>query len=65
MALSIFLVTLVVVTLALSRRLMRRRLRLPPGPEPDPFIGNLRQMSFDHQPETFTLWGKTYGVYVS
>jgi hypothetical protein len=60
----ISLVTLVVVTWVLSRRLTRRRLRLPPGPKPDPFIGNTRQMSFDHQPETFMLWGKTYGVYV-
>jgi len=61
-ALLMFLIALAVVTVLKVRWLTGRRLRLPPGPKPDPFIGNLRQMSFDNQAETFILWGKTYGA---
>ena len=61
-ALLMFSIVLAVVIVVKTRWLTGRRLRLPPGPKPDPFIGNLRQMPFDNQEETFILWGKTYGA---
>ncbi|KAI0060162.1 cytochrome P450 [Artomyces pyxidatus] len=48
-------------TFAVSRWIRTRRLKMPPGPPPDPFIGNLRQMAFDKQEERFAEWGRTYG----
>ncbi|EGO02936.1 hypothetical protein SERLA73DRAFT_70421 [Serpula lacrymans var. lacrymans S7.3] len=43
-----------------------RRYKLPPGPRPDPIIGNLRQFPKGNQPEVFSEWGKEFGdvVYV-
>ena len=61
-ALLMFSIVLAVVIVMKTRWLTGRKLRLPPGPKPEPIIGNLRQMSFDNQEETFIRWGKTYGA---
>ena len=34
---------------------------LPPGPPRDPFIGHLRHLPQDNQPEVFAEWGRIYG----
>lgn len=41
----------------------RKQKLYPPGPTPIPFIGNFHQMPIDTQPETFTKWAHTYGMY--
>ncbi|THH28085.1 hypothetical protein EUX98_g6100 [Antrodiella citrinella] len=38
-------------------------IRLPPGPKPLPFIGNVHQIS-EHQEKTFLSWGRKYGKIV-
>ncbi|KAH9039121.1 cytochrome P450 [Lactarius pseudohatsudake] len=55
------LVALGICTWLFSRWISARRLNLPPGPNPDPFIGNLRQMSFDSQELRFTEWRALFG----
>ncbi|KAI0313058.1 hypothetical protein OF83DRAFT_1176031 [Amylostereum chailletii] len=45
----------------MSRWTTERRQRLPPGPPPDPFLGNIRQMSFDNQEQRFVEWDAAYG----
>ena len=34
----------------------------PPGPPPDPIIGNARAMASDELERVFAAWGKKYGV---
>lgn len=46
-------------TVVIVRR--SRRLPLPPGPRPDPFIGNVRQMGSNDLKIVFERWGKEYG----
>ncbi|KAI9509896.1 cytochrome P450 [Russula earlei] len=48
----------------ISARRLDRRLNLPPGPAPDPFIGNLRQMSLSNQELRFTEWASIFGPVV-
>ncbi|KAI0298977.1 cytochrome P450 monooxygenase [Multifurca ochricompacta] len=55
------LLILVVFTLLFFRWFPTRRLKLPPGPRPDPFIGNLRHMSLKKQELRFTEWGRIFG----
>ena len=50
-------------TWLLVRRL--RRLPFPPGPSPDPVIGNLRQMGSGNLEFVFEKWGKEYGQFSS
>ena len=38
-----------------------RRLPFPPGPSPDPVIGNLRHMGSGNLEFLFAKWGKEYG----
>ena len=33
----------------------------PPGPPPDPIIGNARAMASDELERVFAAWGKEYG----
>ena len=47
------------ITWLLIRR--SRRSPFPPGPSPDPVIGNLRQMGSGDFEGLFTKWGKEYG----
>jgi hypothetical protein len=41
----------------------RRRIALyPPGPPPDPILGNIRQLvKIDNQERAFSDWQRTYG----
>lgn len=55
------LVALAICTWLFSRWISARRLKLPPGPRPDPFLGNIRQLSFDYQELRFTEWGALFG----
>jgi hypothetical protein len=59
------LVALAICTWLFSRWISARRLKLPPGPRPDPFLGNIRQLSFDYQELRFTEWGALFGIYPS
>jgi hypothetical protein len=45
---------------ALYRR-RRSKYPFPPGPRPDPIIGNLRQMPTEYQWVTWAEWAKQYG----
>ena len=47
------------ITFLLIRR--SRRPPLPPGPSPDPVIGNVRQMGSGNLEHVFRQWGKEYG----
>ena len=51
------------VFVILVRTLVRRsrRLPFPPGPRPDPLIGNVRQMGSNDLKFLFEQWGKEYG----
>ena len=62
---NVFLVVLGICTLLFSRWISTRRLNLPPGPRPDPFIGNLRQISLNRQELCFTEWGSIFGTVVA
>lgn len=57
------LVALGIFTWLFSRWISARRLKLPPGPRPDPFLGNIRQLSFDNQELRFAEWGAVFGLY--
>jgi len=59
------LVILGICTLLFSRWIASRRLNPPPGPRPDPFIGNLRQIPFNKQELRFTEWGSIFGTVVA
>lgn len=59
------LVLLCICTLLFSRWIASRRLNPPPGPRPDPFIGNLRQIPFNKQELRFTEWGSIFGTVVT
>ena len=62
MTAAVFLLALGIATVLLSRWINRRRPRLPPGPRPDPLIGNLRQFASDKSMEVnLTEWSKSYG----
>ena len=56
------LIILGICTWLFSRWVSPRRFNLPPGPKPDPFLGNLRQISFNSQELCFTEWGNTFGT---
>ncbi|KAF4609085.1 hypothetical protein EYR40_001438 [Pleurotus pulmonarius] len=63
MAISTTTVAVLAFGFLLSTYLKRRatkRLRLPPGPPADPFIGHLRIMPSDQQELVFHEWAKTY-----
>jgi len=50
------------VALAFVRR--SRSLPFPPGPRPDPLLGNVRQMAGSDDVEViFERWGKEHGEY--
>ena len=57
------LVALGIFTWLFSRWISARRLKLPPGPRPDPFLGNIRQLSFDYQELRFAEWGAVFGMH--
>ena len=58
-------VLLLVVLLALRslyRYFTYPQLPFPPGPRPDPVIGNLRQFPIVYQEKTFAKWADQYGM---
>jgi len=59
------LVILGLCTFLFSGWISARRLVLPPGPTPVPFIGNLHQISFRSQELCFAGWGRIFGTVVS
>jgi len=44
-----------------SKWRVSRSLPYPPGPPPDPIIGNARAMTSDELERVFASWGKKYG----
>lgn len=42
-----------------------RRLPFPPGPSPDPLVGNLRHMGSGNLEFVFERWGREYGQFSS
>jgi hypothetical protein len=60
--LEISLVLAVAGIVAASRWKSSRSLPYPPGPPPDPFIGNARAMASDELERVFAAWGKEYGT---
>jgi hypothetical protein len=61
MASILLLVALAVVTASISYRINKRRRHLPPGPKPDPVLGNVRHMPFENAHQAYLEWSKTYG----
>ncbi|KAF7330971.1 Cytochrome P450 [Mycena venus] len=55
---------LIVASLFLLIRLLRKRDPLPPGPPRRPFIGNLFDVPFDNPLAAFETWRKQYGEIV-
>lgn len=53
----------VVVVVTLRQNFRGKTLPLPPGPRPDPIIGNLRHIPRENPHETFSEWGERYGMY--
>lgn len=47
---------------AVLSRWDRNSLPYPPGPPPDPIIGNVRDMMNDNQEQEFQRWGARYGT---
>ena len=47
---------------AASRWKSSQSLPYPPGPPPDPIIGNARAMASDELERVFAAWGKKYGA---
>lgn len=51
-----------VIFVSVLRRWRSRSPPFPPGPRPDPLIGNIRQMGSKDLKVLFEEWGKEYGV---
>ena len=39
----------------------KHSIRIPPGPHPIPFFGNILQLDTEYPLKTFTEWGKSHG----
>ncbi|KAF9805379.1 hypothetical protein IEO21_09066 [Rhodonia placenta] len=62
---DVVVVLLSLLTCYLCTRWTHRKYNAyPPGPTPMPFFGNLRQLPFKDQHETFREWAHTYGEIV-
>ncbi|TFY65416.1 hypothetical protein EVG20_g5603 [Dentipellis fragilis] len=59
---DIIIISILTSTFLAYRWITKKRLNLPPGPPPEPFIGNVRQLaSVERHEMEFEAWGKTYG----